>query len=58
MEVGPSSQSMEKEYLPWSDFMVHGVNWLLGVVYISDHKGALSMVTLYGNTSMVYKVRS
>ena len=26
MEVGPSSQTMEKDHLPWSDFMVHRVN--------------------------------
>ena len=26
MEVGPQSQTMEKGHLPWSDFMVHGVN--------------------------------
>jgi hypothetical protein len=26
MEVGPSSQTMEKCHLSWSDFMVHGVN--------------------------------
>jgi hypothetical protein len=26
MKVGPSNQTMEKGHLPWSDFMVHGVN--------------------------------
>ena len=26
MEVGPSSQTMEKAHFPWSNFMVHGVN--------------------------------
>jgi hypothetical protein len=26
MEVGLSSRTMEKGHLPWSDFMVHGVN--------------------------------
>ena len=29
MEVGPSSQIMDKDHLPWSDYMVHGVNQTL-----------------------------
>ena len=27
MEVGPSSRTMKKCHLPWSNLMVHGVNW-------------------------------
>jgi hypothetical protein len=27
MDIGPSSQTIEKGHLPWSHFMVHGVNW-------------------------------
>ena len=39
MEVGPASRTMKKCHLPWSDFMVHGVNRPVAVSFPSFSLG-------------------
>ena len=34
MDVGPSSQTMEKCHISWSDYMVRGVNQPFGMVMV------------------------
>ena len=47
MEVGPSSRTMEKCHLPWSDFMIHGVNMPLVTLPLRESKCHIYIHTYY-----------